>query len=124
MPIKPNGDADTAAWFQRSEYVLIALLGLLYLALMGKYGALELDNIWFLSFSHSFWVDHISTDGFMLSTFPSGMGGVCVRQDCSVPSRERAPCRRLVAYACDFDQHIFYVVLSRAFCADVPTARF
>jgi hypothetical protein len=61
---------------RRGEYVLIALLGLLYLALMGKYSALELDNIWFLSFSHSFWVDHISTDGFMLSTFPSGMGGV------------------------------------------------
>jgi hypothetical protein len=76
MPIKPNRDADSAAWFQRREYVLIAILGLLYLELMGKYSAFELDNIWFLSFSHSFWVDHISTDGFMLSTFPSGMGGV------------------------------------------------
>jgi hypothetical protein len=76
MPIKPSSDADTAAWFRRGEYVLIALLGLLYLALMGKYSAFELDNVWFLSFSHSFWVDHISTDGFMLSTFPSGMGGV------------------------------------------------
>jgi hypothetical protein len=61
---------------RRGEYVLIALLGLLYLALMGRYSALELDNIWFLSFSHSFWVDHISIDSFMLSTFPSGMGGV------------------------------------------------
>jgi hypothetical protein len=76
MPIKPSRDADTAAWFQRGEYFVIVLLGLLYLALMGKYSAFELDNVWFLSFSHSFWVDHISTDGFMLSTFPSGMGGV------------------------------------------------
>jgi hypothetical protein len=76
MPIKPSGDADTAAWFRRREYILIAILGLLYLALMGKYRAVELDNIWFLSFSHSFWVDHISTDGLMLATFPNGMGGV------------------------------------------------
>jgi hypothetical protein len=76
MPVKPNGGTESLAWYRGREYVLITVLGLLYLALMGKYGAFEVDNTWFLSFSYSFWVDHIPTDSFMLSAFPSGMGGV------------------------------------------------
>jgi hypothetical protein len=66
---------DSTAWYRR-EYSLIAAIGALYLALMDKYSAFYLDNSWFLSFSHSFWVDHVPGDGFMLSVFPSGMGGV------------------------------------------------
>jgi len=73
---KPGGEEDTLEWSRRSEYVLIALLGVLYLALMGKYRGFQLDNIWFLSFSHSYWVDHVQSDTFMLKPFPGGMGGV------------------------------------------------
>ena len=76
MSTKPSSEEDSLAWYQRREYILIAFLGLLYLALLGKYSGFELDNIWFLSFSHSFWVDHIPIDTFMLTQFPDGMGGV------------------------------------------------
>ena len=76
MYTKPDGEEGSPAWFQRREYLLIALLGLLYLALIRKYSGFELDNIWFLNFSHSFWVDHLQTDTFMLKPFPAGMGGV------------------------------------------------
>jgi hypothetical protein len=60
----------------RSEYVLIFFIGLLYVVLIGRYRAYDLDCVWFLSFSHAFSNQHISTDPLMLETFPYGMGGV------------------------------------------------
>ncbi|RSL16729.1 hypothetical protein EDE15_2252 [Edaphobacter aggregans] len=70
-----NDKKGSVAWF-KTEYPLIALLGLLYIALIGRYRAFDLDNSWFLSFSHSFWTRRIETDTFMLRVFPTGMGGV------------------------------------------------
>lgn len=60
----------------RSEYVLIFFIGLLYVALIGRYRAFDLDSAWFLSFSNAFSNEHINTDTLMLQTFPAGMGGV------------------------------------------------
>lgn len=62
--------------FIRYEYVLIFFIGLLYLVLIGRYRAFDLDCAWFLSFSHAFSNEHLNTDPFMLQTFPAGMGGV------------------------------------------------
>ena len=61
---------------QSRQIALIAVIGLLYLALIGRYNAFDLDSRWFPSFSHAFLVDHLQTDPFMLGIFPSGMGGV------------------------------------------------
>jgi hypothetical protein len=76
MSTKPTGDERFLAWFQRREFLLIALIGLFYIALIGRYSASDGDNSWFLSFSHSFWIEHVQTDTFMLNPFPGGMGGV------------------------------------------------
>src|SRR5580704_3947309 len=76
MYAKDTGNGDSPIWFKRPEYPLIAFIALLYIALIGRYNAFDLDSRWFPSFSHAFWVDHIQTDPFMLGIFPSGMGGV------------------------------------------------
>jgi hypothetical protein len=76
MYAKDSGSDDSPIWFKRPEYALIVFIALLYIALIGRYNAFDLDSRWFPSFSHAFWVDHIQTDPFMLGIFPSGMGGV------------------------------------------------
>jgi hypothetical protein len=69
-------EREPVVWF-KTEYLLIALLGILYIALIGRYRPFELDNSWFLSFSHSFWTRRIETDTFTQQVFPmGGMGGV------------------------------------------------
>lgn len=60
----------------RPEFILILFIGLLYVILIGRYRAFDLDCVWFLSFSHAFSNEHINTDPLMLQAFPNGMGGV------------------------------------------------
>lgn len=62
--------------FMRIEYVLYALITLLYVLLIGRYNVYDYDSRWFPSFSYAFVVDHIQTDAFVLEHFPNGMGGV------------------------------------------------
>jgi hypothetical protein len=78
MVMRPNGKDEghsipTARW---PGYVLLALIVLLYILLIGRYNAYDVDSRWFPSFSHAFFVEHIQTDPFMQSHFPNGMGGV------------------------------------------------
>ena len=65
-----------SGWRRRPEYLAILLIAIVYVALIGRYRAFDLDDVWFLSFSHSFWVQHIPSDTFMHQPFPEGMGGV------------------------------------------------
>jgi len=61
---------------KRTEYLLYALIAILYIFLIGRYNAFDLDSRWFPSFSHAFVIDHIQTDPFAQGQFPNGMGGV------------------------------------------------
>jgi hypothetical protein len=71
-----EGDSVRQRGWKRREYALIAIIGALYVVLIGRYNAFDIDSSWFPSFSYSYWVEHIETDTFMRGTFPSGMGGV------------------------------------------------
>lgn len=68
-------DRDTAAWYRRPQYLALALLAIVYVAILGRYRAYDLDDSWYLSFSYDQVVRHISTDTFALEVFPHGMGG-------------------------------------------------
>ena len=46
------------AWYRRPEYVLIAFIAMFYIALIGRYRAFDLDTVWYLSYSHTFWTRH------------------------------------------------------------------
>lgn len=65
-----------ARWYKEREYAVVFLVALIYIAMIGRYRAYDLDTVWWLSFSHSYWVQHIPTDTLMLFRFPFGMGGV------------------------------------------------
>lgn len=68
-------DRDTTAWYRRPQYLAIAALAIVYVAILGRYRAFDLDNSWYLSFSYDQVIRHISTDTFALEVFPHGMGG-------------------------------------------------
>lgn len=74
--IRELGGGPPSRAAELRQIALIVLIGLLYLALIGRYNAFDLDSRWFPSFSHSFLVEHIETDTFMRKPFPGGMGGV------------------------------------------------
>jgi hypothetical protein len=76
MHANDGGESGSVVWFKRPEYIVIAFIGILYIALIGRYNAFDLDSRWFPSFSRSFWLEHIETDTFMRQAFPDGMGGV------------------------------------------------
>src|ERR1700722_13315618 len=73
---RSDPDISESSYSRYSEYGLIFFIGLVYFLLIGKYRAFDIDNAWFPSFSYGFWIQHVSTDSFMLKTFPDGMGGV------------------------------------------------
>jgi hypothetical protein len=58
--------------------IILLLLGTLYGSLYNNYRAYEIDNPWYLSFSHNFHVNHITGDFFLNGIFPDGMGGTPV----------------------------------------------
>jgi len=76
LPVENQENIKPAPWYKAPEYILVLLIGLLYIVLIGKYRAFDLDSVWFLSFSHDFWLHHIVTDTLMHASFPQGMGGV------------------------------------------------
>jgi hypothetical protein len=61
-----------------STWPIIIGLAALYVSLFLSYRAYEIDNPWYLSFSHSTWVDHYHGDLFLNGIFPNGMGGTAV----------------------------------------------
>jgi hypothetical protein len=71
-----NASPEALPWHRRPEYLALLLVGVVYVALIGRYRAYDLDDPWFLSFSHGYWVHGVQTDTFMRMAFPSGMGGV------------------------------------------------
>jgi hypothetical protein len=68
-------DCDTTAWYRRPQYLVIAVLAIVYVAMLGRYRAFDLDNSWYLSFSYGQVIRHIPADTFALEVFPHGMGG-------------------------------------------------
>ncbi len=56
--------------------VVLSLLGLLYIGLIQKYRAYDIDNPWFLSFSYNYCHGGTLTDEFAGTHYPEGMDGV------------------------------------------------
>jgi hypothetical protein len=54
---------------------VLAILWIFYLLMFLNYRAYDVDNPWFLSFSHGACVEHVATDQFMDVRFPYGMDG-------------------------------------------------
>jgi hypothetical protein len=69
-------DAVAVRRFSRGELVLLCLITAFYLSMTGHYRTFDLDNVWFLSFSHGYWNEGLVTDTLMRQRFPAGMGGV------------------------------------------------
>jgi hypothetical protein len=69
-------DVAAVRKFSREELVLLCLITAFYLLMVGHYRTFDLDNVWFLSFTHAYWNEGQVTDMLMQQPFPAGMGGV------------------------------------------------